>query len=108
MASRCLVWRFQRAGSRYALALAEDKLYGRAAWAPGYESHKLLDILSAIWYLESGFKGDLPEHTLRVLDRIKESAAAELPDFEIYGISKKEKGGSCGIKKKHSQVNPHQ
>ena len=93
MASRCLVWSLQHAGARYALALAEKKLDARAIWAPGYESHDVGDIVKAIWYLEDNFKGDLPEHKLRMLDEIKRQAAAELPDFEIYGISNKEKGG---------------
>ncbi len=93
MASHCLVWSLQHVGARYALALAEKKIDARAIWAPGYESHDVGDIVKAIWYLENNFKGDLPEHKLRMLDMIKRQAAAELPDFEIYGISNKEKGG---------------
>lgn len=93
MAGHCLVWSLQHAGSRYALALSEKKIDARAIWAPGYESHDVGDIVKAIWYLENNFKGDLPEHKLRMLDQIKRQAAAELPDFEIYGISNKEKGG---------------
>lgn len=92
MSNKCLYWRFQHAGARYALALAFDKVDGPAVWEPGYESHNLGDILRAMWYLENNFVGDLPERTLRVLDKIKRQAAVELPDFEIYGISKK-KGG---------------
>lgn len=93
MASRCLVWSLQHAGARYALALSEDKMAARVVWAPGYESHDIGDIVKAIWYLENNFKGDLLEHKLRILDMIKRQAAAELPDFDIQGISNKEKGG---------------
>ena len=93
MASRCLVWSLQHVGSRYALALSEDKMAARVVWAPGYESHDIGDIVKAIWYLENNFKGDLPDHKLRMLDKIKRQAAAELPDFDIQGISNKEKGG---------------
>ena len=53
MASRCLVWSLQHAGTRYALALAEKKIDARAIWAPGYESHDVGDIVKAIWYLEN-------------------------------------------------------
>lgn len=93
MASRCLVWSLQHTGARYALALTREKLDARVVWAPGYESHDIGDIVKAIWYLENNFKSDLPERKLRMLDMIKRQAAAELPDFEIYGISNKEKGG---------------
>lgn len=89
MAGNSLVWRLQRSGSRYALVVAADKLDGSHVWAPGYESHDIGDIVQAIWYLENNFKGRLPEHKIRILDMVKRQAAAELPEFEIYGISRK-------------------
>lgn len=95
LVSRSLVWRLQCSDSRYALALAADKLDGAHVWVPGYESHDIGDIVQAIWYLENNFKGALPERKLQMLDMIKSQAAAELPDYDIYGISRK--GGSCGI-----------
>lgn len=92
MSAKCLQWRigfFVRGGATHALELAFDKMDGDPVWSPGYESHDLHDILSAIWYLESGFIGDLTERKLRILDKIKRQAAAELPDFDIYGIDRK-------------------
>lgn len=89
-----LVWRMKHiSANRYALVLAEDNWEERAIWAPGYESHKMGDIVRARWYLTNGFVGDLPEHKLRILDMIKRKAAAELPDFDIYGISNHKEGG---------------
>lgn len=92
MTSQCLVWSLQRSGSRYALALSTDKISAPVVWSPGYESHDIGDIVQAIWYLENGFRGYLSEHKIRMLDMIKHQAAAELPDYEIYGIKSK-KGG---------------
>ncbi len=86
MASQCLVWSLQRSGSRYALALSAEKCSAPVVWSPGYESQDIGDIVKAIWYLENDFRSDLPEHKLRMLDMIKRQAAAELPDFEIYGM----------------------
>lgn len=89
-----LIWTMKRISSnRYALELSEDSWEGRAIWAPGYESHKPIDILKAIWYLGSGFVGDLPEHKLRILDMIKRKAVADLPGFDIYGVHNKTEGG---------------
>lgn len=78
---RC-IWTFQRVGTRWALVLAENKpLTGEGPlvsvlWQPGYESTRLHDILAACWYLESGFVGDLPDRTVRLLDQLQREAPA--------------------------------
>lgn len=92
MTSQCLVWSLQRSGSRYALALSYEKCSAPVVWSSGYESHDIGDIVQAIWYLENGFLGHLPEHKVQMLDMIKRQAAVELPDYEIYGINSR-KGG---------------
>ena len=91
MSATCLEWRvgFFVRGGVHALQLAYDKVNGDPVWSPGYESHNLHDILSAVWYLESNFKGDLDDRKIQILDEIKRQAAAELPDFEIDGIDRK-------------------
>jgi hypothetical protein len=53
-------------------------------WSPGYESTKLGDILKADWYLNGGFRGDLPEHTIELLDQIRESIPEQYREKMYY------------------------
>ena len=73
------VWSYEKVfPNRYRL-VAVDKVMGRghtlrALWAPGYESRRLIDILQAAWYLNSGGKirNGLADHTVLILDQIAE------------------------------------
>lgn len=68
------IWSFRRVhATRYILVLEEHGCIGQTniLYMPGYESTEIRDILEAIWYLKSGFKGHLPAHRLQLLDRIK-------------------------------------
>lgn len=73
------VWSYEKVfPNRYRL-VAIDKVIGRghslrALWAPGYESRRLIDILQAAWYLNSGGKirNGLADHTVLILDQIAE------------------------------------
>lgn len=74
-----LCWSYEKCSpNRYRLVLI-DKVIGcghtlRAVWVPGYESRRLIDILQAAWYLNSGGKirNGLADHTVLILDQIAE------------------------------------
>ena len=74
-----LCWSYEKySPNRYRLILI-DKVIGcghtlRAVWVPGYESRRLIDILQAAWYLNSGGKirNGLADHTVLILDQIAE------------------------------------
>lgn len=76
-----LCWSYEKYfPNRYRLVLI-DKVMGRghtlrAVWVPGYESRRLIDILQAAWYLNSGGKirNGLVDHTMLILDQIAEKS----------------------------------
>lgn len=68
------IWSFRRVhATRYILVLEEHGCVGQTniLYMSGYESTKIRDILEAIWYLKSGFKGHLNEKHIRILEQIK-------------------------------------
>lgn len=73
------IWSFRKASAtRWALILTEDSMEAREVRAPGYESSRASDIIRAMMYLNSGFAGNLPEHTLQLLDSIREDTFNDL------------------------------
>lgn len=90
-----LCWSYEKIfPNRYRLVLI-DKVMGhghtlRAVWVPGYESRRLIDILQAAWYLNSGCKIrlGLTDQQIDILQQIKDDAAAYgLEGSECYGNS---------------------
>lgn len=74
-------WSFEKVGSnRYRLIIADEEL--RACWAPGYESNNPRDIIEAMMYLNTGYRGKLiTDRHIDLLTRIKRLAMTQ--GFEI-------------------------
>lgn len=79
-------WTFRSCGTRYELVLVEESCsHGdRAAWLPGYQSTRLMDILQAEWYLKEGFRGNLPDRIISILDSFKGEAAELINSGKLH------------------------
>jgi hypothetical protein len=64
------------APKKWCVALCNRYNFREVVWLPGYESSNLGDILKANWYLNSGFRGDLPDNMVSLLDGIR----ADIPE----------------------------
>ena len=64
-------WSFETASpNRYRLVIADEER--RACWAPGYESNNPRDIIEAMMYLNTGYRGKLlTDRHIDLLTRIK-------------------------------------
>ena len=73
-------WSFETASpNRYRLVLTNTN---RACWAPGYESTNPRDIIEAMMYLNTGYRGKLlTDRHIDLLTKIKRLAMTQ--GFEI-------------------------
>lgn len=74
-------WSFETVSpNRYGLVLSDDE--ARARWAPGYESTNPRDVIEAMMYLNTGYRGKLiTDRHIDLLTRIKRLAMTQ--GFEI-------------------------
>lgn len=65
-------WSFRQIHARrWELVLVDLRDYEHIIAAPGYESSNPGDIISAMLYLNSGFRGTLPDRSVKLLDMIR-------------------------------------
>ncbi len=74
-------WSFETVSpNRYRLVLSDEE--ARARWAPGYESTNPRDVIEAMMYLNTGYRGKLlQDRHIDLLEKIKCSAMTQ--GFEI-------------------------